>query len=275
MLDISEHDPKSLILAAGDMARSAPPMTSAFVSEISRQLLGKGSGLALALTWIEQRLNEDGRTISELVSAEIQKQAVNQVSVSNSIGSLRLLSSLDWRDFVEEHSIVEQTLRKDPDQRHLGHGDLVRSHQLRRHRQRVAELGRHGGRWTGDLTSNPDNWVQSNSIPASVEYVSGVACGQPSSGDAADCVITAESASGSGSGQLLTGSLSGGSWAWNYAVTPSGSTVQYYLGIACENPPSAGASTCAAVGANGSRPRSSWPRPPAPAVRGRSVPRRR
>jgi len=113
MLEIAEKDPKNLILATADMARSDPPMSSAFVSEMSRQLLGKGPALALALTWIEQRLIEEGKTTSELVNAEIQKQAVNQVSVANSIGSLRLLSTLDWRDFVEENSIVEQTLRKD------------------------------------------------------------------------------------------------------------------------------------------------------------------
>jgi cyclic beta-1,2-glucan synthetase len=113
MLEIAENDPKGLILITADMARSNPPMVSAFVSEMSRQLLGKGSALALPLTWIEQRLIEEGRTSNEVVNAEIQKQAINQVSVSNSIGSLRLLSSQDWRDFVEEHSIVDQTLRLD------------------------------------------------------------------------------------------------------------------------------------------------------------------
>src|SRR5674476_1648552 len=33
--------------------------------------------------------------------------------MSNSIGSLRLLGALDWREFVETHSIVEQTLLED------------------------------------------------------------------------------------------------------------------------------------------------------------------
>ncbi len=113
ILKVAEKDPKSVILATGDMARSNPPMTSTFVSEMNRQLLGKGPALALSLNWIEQRLNEDGRTSNELVNAEIKKQATNQVSVSNSIGSLRLLSSIDWRDFVETLSIVEQTLRKE------------------------------------------------------------------------------------------------------------------------------------------------------------------
>ena len=113
MIETAEKDAKNLILIIADMARSNPPMVSAFVGELIRQLRGKGPDLALALNWIEQQLSETGLTSSELVNAETQKQAGNQVSMSNSIGSLRLLGSMDWRDFVETHSIVEQTLRED------------------------------------------------------------------------------------------------------------------------------------------------------------------
>ena len=48
-----------------------------------------------------------------MVQSENQKQAANQVSMSNSIGSLRYLSALDWRKFVESMSEVEQILRED------------------------------------------------------------------------------------------------------------------------------------------------------------------
>jgi len=34
--------------------------------------------------------------------------------MSNSIGSLRFLGAMDWREFVETMSVVEQTLREDP-----------------------------------------------------------------------------------------------------------------------------------------------------------------
>ncbi|HTB05366.1 MAG TPA: glucoamylase family protein, partial [Bacteroidia bacterium] len=113
MIETVERDPKSLVLVIADMARSNPPMVSAFVSELTRQLRGKGPDLALALNWIEQQLSESGTTSAELVNLEIQKQAADQVSMSNSIGSLRLLGSTDWRNFVEDHSLVEQILRKD------------------------------------------------------------------------------------------------------------------------------------------------------------------
>jgi len=34
--------------------------------------------------------------------------------MSNSIGSLRFLSAMDWKEFVESMSVVDQTLRHDP-----------------------------------------------------------------------------------------------------------------------------------------------------------------
>ena len=114
MTEIAAQDPKSLILVVGDMARSNPPMVSSFVAELTRRLQGQGPALALPLTWIEQRLTESGLTIEQLVRAENQQQAADQVSMSNSIGSLRFLVAMDWREFVETMSIVEQTLGEDP-----------------------------------------------------------------------------------------------------------------------------------------------------------------
>ena len=115
MTETAEKDPKSLILVIADMARSGPPMESSFVAELIRQLMWKGPSLALPLTWMEQRLSESGLTSNELVNMENQKQAADQVSISNSIGSLRFLGSIEWRGFVEALSVVEDTLRKDPD----------------------------------------------------------------------------------------------------------------------------------------------------------------
>ena len=48
------------------------------------------------------------------MQSENQQQAADQVSISNSIGSLRFLGAMDWREFVETMSVVEQTLREDP-----------------------------------------------------------------------------------------------------------------------------------------------------------------
>lgn len=114
MTEVAAKDPKSLILVIADMAKSNPPMASSFVAELTRCLQGRGPALALPLTWIEQRLSESGQTIEQLVRSENQQQAADQVSMSNSIGSLRFLGALDWREFVETMSVVEQTLVEDP-----------------------------------------------------------------------------------------------------------------------------------------------------------------
>ncbi len=113
MIEVAEQDPKSLILVTADMARSDPPMVSSFVAELARRLQGQSAALALPLTWIEQRLSESSLTIEQLVQAETQEQAADQVSMSNSIGSLRFLGAMDWREFVETMSEVERELRQD------------------------------------------------------------------------------------------------------------------------------------------------------------------
>ena len=112
--EVAEKDPKNLILVIADMARSDPPMVGPFVAELVRRLQGQGLALALPLTWIEQRLSESDLTIEQLVQTENQQQATDQVSISNSIGSLRFLGATDWREFVENMSVVNRVLREDP-----------------------------------------------------------------------------------------------------------------------------------------------------------------
>lgn len=114
MVTTAEKDPNNLILMVADMARSLPPMESSFVAELVRRLQGQSAALMLPLTWLAQRLAESGESIESLVQLESQQQAADQVSVSNSIGSLRFLSTMDWRDFVESLSVVEAVLRRDP-----------------------------------------------------------------------------------------------------------------------------------------------------------------
>ncbi|APV50312.1 cyclic beta 1-2 glucan synthetase [Betaproteobacteria bacterium GR16-43] len=140
MVEIAEGDPKSLILVVADMARSNPPMVSSFVAELVRRLQGQSAALALPLTWIEQRLAESSLSIEQLVQTQAQEQAANQVSISNSIGSLRFLGAMDWRAFVETMSIVEHALREDPGGLH-GRMDFTTRDS---YRHAVEKIARHG-----------------------------------------------------------------------------------------------------------------------------------
>ncbi len=141
MIATAEQDPKGLILVVADMARSTPPMESAFVAELARRLQGQSAALTLGLTWIEQRLAESHQTIERMVLLENQRQASAQVSMSNSIGSLRLLGAVDWREFVETTSVVEEILRQDPAGTYAAMAFVTRD-EYRHATERIAREGR-------------------------------------------------------------------------------------------------------------------------------------
>jgi cellobiose phosphorylase len=141
LAEMARQDPKNLILVIADMARSTPPMTTPFVSEFARRLQGQGTALALPLTWLEQQLAASGLSIEQLVRSGNQQQAADQVSISNSIGSLRFLGTMDWREFVEAMSAVERTLRSDPGAAYAGMDFASRD----RYRHVIEEVAKSSG----------------------------------------------------------------------------------------------------------------------------------
>lgn len=114
LFECAESAPADLIMVVADMARSRPPLSSAFVAELVRRLQGHGNALSLPLTWVDQCLAEQGVTTEALIHIFNQQLAASQLSVSNSIAGLRLLSETNWADFAEAISVVEQALRHDP-----------------------------------------------------------------------------------------------------------------------------------------------------------------
>ena len=114
LMEVFETDPKNLILVMADLAKSQQRLSSAFVAELVYRLQGQNPALAFPIAWIGQQLSSKGLTTELLLQLESKEQATNQVSISNSIGSLRFLDALDWHEFVQTMSAVERTLRDDP-----------------------------------------------------------------------------------------------------------------------------------------------------------------
>src|SRR5688572_28819879 len=114
MLAVAAKAPGEVVLVLTDMVRENPPLTTAFVAEFANRLQGQGPALVFAVSWLEQRLAEQGQTIEQVFQQASQNQAGHQVSIGNSIGSLRFLGAAEWRDFVEAMSVVEHALRADP-----------------------------------------------------------------------------------------------------------------------------------------------------------------
>ena len=63
-----------------------------------------------ALHWLDELLAAQGMTTEEIVREEHEAQAAMNVTVRNVITSMRLMSALDWKDFFESVSLVDEIL---------------------------------------------------------------------------------------------------------------------------------------------------------------------
>ncbi|MEO7095419.1 MAG: cyclic beta 1-2 glucan synthetase, partial [Polyangiales bacterium] len=138
LLEVAANDPSRVVLVLAQLVDADPPLTDAFVSELASRLQGQGASSAFPVSWLEQKLAERGQTIVRAFQLASQSQAQDQVSVGNSITSLRLLTATDWRDFVEETSAVERVLRADPSGAYAGMDFATRD----RYRHVIEDLSR-------------------------------------------------------------------------------------------------------------------------------------
>ncbi len=113
-IDASSEEQDSALIVLVDMVRDDPPLSTAFVTQFTQALTGRGATTAFALTWLEQRLAARGLTIDEVVRAEVQCQANDQALMANCIASLRLVGAVDWHELVEDTSATEAILKGDP-----------------------------------------------------------------------------------------------------------------------------------------------------------------
>jgi len=110
----AEKEPKQLVQLLAEFANADVPLTAPFVEEFYARLQAQGPSIAFIQTWVEHKLLEQGVTATQLSAAAGRTAATNQISIANSIGSLRFIGAMDWRNYVEALSVVEQTLREDP-----------------------------------------------------------------------------------------------------------------------------------------------------------------
>ena len=138
----AESDPKQLIQLLAEFANADVPLTAPFVEEFYARLQAQGPAMAFVQTWVEQKLLEQGVTAAQLSEAAGRTAATNQISIANSIGSLRFIGAMDWRDYVESLSVVEQTLREDPPGMHASQDFATRD----RYRHVIEDVARRSER---------------------------------------------------------------------------------------------------------------------------------
>ncbi|HAL29676.1 MAG TPA: hypothetical protein DCP20_03035 [Coriobacteriia bacterium] len=110
----ADKDPGTLTERIADLDAAHADAPPAFLLRLSQRLAGLESGFEPLADWLETALDERGASLEALTAAEHRQQAADQVSIANAITSIRLLDALEWREFFERVSIVEQVLREDP-----------------------------------------------------------------------------------------------------------------------------------------------------------------
>jgi len=87
------------------------PLPRAFVVQLVQRLRDQDPKVTPALTWLEGRIAAQGMTAEAIVSDEHQRQGGSNVTVRNIITSMRLISELEWSEFFESISLVDDVLR--------------------------------------------------------------------------------------------------------------------------------------------------------------------
>lgn len=114
LLELAVRQPAALVPALSEKLGKREKMPSTFVVQLVQRLREQDPALIPVTDWLENRLAQHGTSIEQVMHAEHQRQAATQVTVGDIITSMRLLSTLDWRDFFESVSLVDKLLGQDP-----------------------------------------------------------------------------------------------------------------------------------------------------------------
>ncbi|HZB44479.1 MAG TPA: hypothetical protein VE360_04520, partial [Pyrinomonadaceae bacterium] len=116
LLEMVERQPESLVTYLADRLGRKEKIGRTLVVQLAQRLREQDPALAPVFDWLERRLQQQqqGAGLEQAVQLEYQRQAAAQVTVGNIITSMRLLSTLDWRDFFESVSLVDPVLGEDP-----------------------------------------------------------------------------------------------------------------------------------------------------------------
>ncbi len=111
MLEAAQRQPQELTSL---LPRTRQRLGRTFVVQLTQRLRDQDPAVMPVIEWLEKQLAKEGLSIEQVVHEEHQRQAAAHVTVGNIITSMRLLSTLDWKDFFEKVSLIDPELAKDP-----------------------------------------------------------------------------------------------------------------------------------------------------------------
>jgi cyclic beta-1,2-glucan synthetase len=89
-------------------------LDSAFVTRLLDRSREYGASAAVLRRELDTALALRGQTVQDVIRSESRREAAEETTMANLVGSLRLIAAFDWNDFFESVSLVEQVLQRDP-----------------------------------------------------------------------------------------------------------------------------------------------------------------
>ena len=110
LLGLGDESPEIAVASLRKLSRAT--LSTPALVQLFQRLRDQDPAVTPALGWLEDRLVAQGITADEMVRLEHQRQATMNVTVRNVITSMRLISALDWAEFVESVGVVDAVLRE-------------------------------------------------------------------------------------------------------------------------------------------------------------------
>ncbi len=109
LLGVRIESPEPATVALRPFANA--PLTRSFAVQLVQRLRDEDPTTTPALLWLDQRLSSQGTNADEIVREEHRRQGAANVTVRNIVTSMRLISELDWAEFFESVSLVDEALQ--------------------------------------------------------------------------------------------------------------------------------------------------------------------
>ncbi|HJZ82419.1 MAG TPA: hypothetical protein VKD91_18800, partial [Pyrinomonadaceae bacterium] len=114
LLELIRRQPDEVLPLLNSRYSKRKSISQTFAVQLTQRLREQDPGLMIVFEWLEKQLAKEQLSIEQIVRDEHRRQAAAQVTVGNIITSMRLLSTLDWKDFFETVSLIDPELAKDP-----------------------------------------------------------------------------------------------------------------------------------------------------------------
>ncbi|MDF1708338.1 MAG: glucoamylase family protein [Paracoccaceae bacterium] len=103
------------VLADAVAAFEHAPLPEIFAARIAQRLRGFDRNDTPLLDWLQARLTQQNLTMDDVVHHAQLRQGASNVTMRNIVTSMRLITEMDWPDFFEEVSLVDERMRAGSD----------------------------------------------------------------------------------------------------------------------------------------------------------------